>query len=141
MSPLPRHVQTAIETRLGLPLGLASGYAKPGHCPHCGLAVIAGYDAPAIATLAIVDPYQATPLDEAAAIILGLPTWQLHGTPGRHTLSGRTHPGVPPLGTHTPATECVVVIRHRCGYRPLATGPPIRTANPAHAQWPENPPY
>ncbi|PYG00181.1 hypothetical protein SAMN05216184_104120 [Georgenia satyanarayanai] len=141
MSRLPTYVQTAIETRLGLPLGLAAGYAKPGWCPRCGRAVIAGYDAPAIATLAIVDPHPATPLEEAAAIILGLPTWQLHGTPGRHQLSGRTWPGIRPITRHRPATECVVVIKHRCGFRPLATGPPIPTTNTTNHGFPENPPY
>ena len=142
MSRIPTHIQTAIETRLGLPLGLASGYAKPGHCPKCGRAILAGYDAPAIAALAVVDPYRATALEEAAAIILGLPTWQLHGrTPDRYQLSNRTWPKVAPLVNHKSADDVVVLILHRCGFKPLATGPPIQTTNRSHTQWPENPPY
>lgn len=136
MSRIPAHVQTAIETRLGLPLGLASGYAKPGHCPKCGRAVIAGYDAPAIAGLAVVDPCRLTMQLEAAAIILRRPTYQLHGRL-RFMLSNRTWPGVPKPWPLKSADQAVVVAAHKCGHH--LGGEPISATNPAARTFPPQP--
>ena len=127
---LPRHIQTAIETRTGLPLGL-SERIKPGHCPDCGRAILAGYDAPAITQLAILDPNALTPQLEAAAILTRRPTWQLHGTPGHYQISTRTAPGIPNTWKLTPADKCVVLTNHQCEKPPL-TDNPVPLHSPSH---------
>lgn len=138
MSRIPRHVQASIETRLGLPLGLANGYAKPGHCPRCGRVILAGYDAPLIAGLAIVDPYRLTMQLETAAIILHRPTYQLHGRL-HHMLTNRTWPGVPKPWPSKPADQVVVVAAHKCGHH--LGGEPITTRNTTTHQWPDEIPF
>lgn len=119
--PIPHHIKRHIETKTGLPLGLAGGRAKPGNCPNCGHTIIAGYDSPLIAGLAITNPYRLTTQHEAAALIVGIPTWQLHNRPGNYTLTGRLHPGVPYPFTLKNADECVVVAKHECNQQPLST--------------------
>lgn len=138
---LPRHIQTTIETRTGLPLGHSSGTTKPGTCPDCGRAILAGYDAPAITKLVIADPARLTPQLEAAAIITRRPTWQLHGNPGRYTLSNRTWPTIPLTYKLTPATECVVITNHICEMPPLSNNPIPLHPPPIAQQFPDTPPF
>lgn len=118
----PRWID-AYETASGMPdPRLAGTAAKPRHCKGCGLLVLAGFDAPLIAHLAIVDPYAATPVLEAAAVILDIPTYRLHGMPGGYELAPRFIPGQTPSCTHAAAGgDVVVVLAHVCGRRPLAT--------------------
>lgn len=134
----PRWIDAYI-TSSGLPdPRLVGTTAKPRHC-DCGALTLVGYDAPLCANLSVVDPYQATPQFEAAAVILAIPTYQLWGHPGRYDLTNRHRPGIPPICQRKPATECVVVIGHRCGHPPLATIP-LATR---HSQFthPTNPPF
>lgn len=122
----PRWLQAHAD-RTGDDDALIGTRAVPRHCRACGLLLLAGYDAPLIAGLAVVDPYRLTSQMEAAAVLLGRPTWRLWGAPGRLELTGRFYPGVLPLGRHPPAEEVVVVAAHRCGTPPLSSVPlPVR---------------
>ncbi|MFD6094558.1 hypothetical protein ACFWGN_20800 [Oerskovia sp. NPDC060338] len=112
----------AFETRTGATATLAGGRAIPRPCSSCRAWTLTGYDAPLIADTATVDPYAATPLQEAAALILAVATYQLWGTPGRYHLTPRHLPGLRILGHHPPATHVTVVIAHTCR-PPLATQP------------------
>lgn len=96
--------------------------AVPRTC-RCGRLVLVGYDAPAIAGLAIADPFRATPPLEAAAVILATPTYQLWGEPGRYELTTRHHPGVRTVGMKRPASDVVVLLGHDCTRPALATEP------------------
>lgn len=109
------------ETKTGAPARLASGRAIPHHCT-CGRLTLTGYDDHICAFQATVDPYAATPQLEAAALILGIPTYQLWNSPPRYELSRRTpFPAAPQ--ELTLASQCVVVLAHDCNRRPLATQP------------------
>lgn len=122
----------AYTTRSGDDPRLVGTRAIPRTCP-CGRLVLVGYDAPAIAGLATVDPYTATPQLEAAAVILATPTYQLWGDPGRYELTPRHIPGVRTVGTKRPASDVLVVLAHRCDRPTLATTPlpaPHRPARP-----------
>jgi hypothetical protein len=113
---------TALETRTGTTATLTSGRAIPRPCPTCHAWTLTGYDAPLLADTATVDPYAATPLQEAAALHLQIATYRLWGTPGRYQLTPRHTPGLRVLGRHPAATEATVVIAHTCR-PPLATQP------------------
>lgn len=123
---------TAYSTMSGDDPRLVGTRAIPRTCT-CGHLVLVGYDAPRIAGLATVDPYQATPQLEAAAVILATATYQLWGEPGRYELTPRHIPGVRTLGMKRPAGDVVVVLAHVCHRTPLATTPlpaPRRPARP-----------
>lgn len=137
-SRLPTHLVEHIETTTGLPIGLASGRAKPGRCPHCGAPVLAGYDHHRIAHLAITNPHALTPQLEAAALALHIPTWQLHGTPGHHTLTRRTYPGVPLTLPLPPADKVTVLAEHQC-HKTLG-GTPITIHPSRNNEWPTQQP-
>lgn len=120
MTTTTPHWVDAYQTKTGMPdprlVGLG---AQPRHCHTCGLLVLAGYDAPACADLATCDPYVLTPALETAAVILGRPTWQLWGHPGRYELTARTPALL--LGVRlVPADQCVVLATHQCGRPPLS---------------------
>lgn len=105
---------------------LVGGRARTRWCRTCGLVVIAGYDAPLIATLAICDPYALDWKTEAAAVILARPTWRLWGTPNTWLLTDRHIPGVHPIAHHPPADphhDVIVLARHICGTPPLSRTP------------------
>ena len=80
----------AYTTRTGAPPHLGTGKARPHRCPTCGRWTLQGLDSNLCALLATVDPNPLTPQTEAAAIILGRPTYTLHGAPGRYELWHRT---------------------------------------------------
>lgn len=116
-------------------------HAKPAIC-RCGATVLRGYDAPLIAAQATVDPIQATPAEEAAAwLTLHLGTWRLWGRPGHYELTRRTFPGQQALDVKTTALEVPVLIEHRCGSPPLATGPTVPLDPPDLTDLPDTPPY
>jgi hypothetical protein len=109
----------AYTTRTGMPdPRLAGTLAKPHHCRHCGRLLLIGYDSPALADLASVDPYRLDPRAETAAVILARPTWQLWGPPGRYELTARTPARITGLAL-VPTDQCVVVATHHCGSPPL----------------------
>ncbi len=120
----------AYTTRSGDDPRLVGTRAIPRTC-LCGRLVLVGYDAPVIAGLATVDPYQATPQLEAAAVILATATYQLWGDPGRYELTPRHVPGLRALGTKRPAGDVLVVLAHTCHRPPLATTPLPAPARPA----------
>lgn len=135
-TPTPRWLQ-AYTTTSGLPdPRLAGTTARPRHCTDCRRLVLAGYDSPTIATLAITDPYALTPQLETAAVLLDIPTWRLWGAPGRYELTPRHEPGLGPECTRAPASEITVVAAHRCEYQPLSRIPlptphaPTQSADP-----------
>jgi hypothetical protein len=99
---------------------LASGRALPRPCPRCGRWTLVGLDAPRCAGLARTDPHPLTPQLEAAAVILATPTWQLWNFVGRHELTPRYEPGVPPHARLEPADHVVVLAAHVCGRPPLS---------------------
>lgn len=120
MSPAtkPRWLDAYL-TGTGLPdIRLAGTTAKPMHCHGCGLVVLAGYDSPLGAVLAIADPHPLTPQLEAAAVILGRPTWHLWGHPGCYELTARTPVWTKSIPLRT-GTNVLVVASHRCGTPPL----------------------
>lgn len=134
-----RALRTVLEAR-GDDAALAGTRAVPRWCRTCRRAVLAGYDAPVLAGLAIADPYRATWQQEAAAVILARPTWWLAGPwPTRGELIPRHTPALRPLGVRPPADQVLVVIGHDCNTPPLATGllPTARTS----AHLPVNPPF
>lgn len=113
----------------------------PATC-RCGAIILRGYDSHLIATRAAADPIRATPTEEAAAwLTLRLSTWQLRGRAGHYELTPRTFPGQARLDVRTTALEVPVVIEHRCGSPPLATGDPIPTQLPNPDNLPHQPPY
>ncbi len=126
----PHWVDTWTQTS-GLPNPrLAGTTTRPRTCRTCGALTLTGYDAPLAAELATCDPYRLTPHHETAAILLGIPTWQLWGTPGSYEITRRTPNHI--NGTqNTPADKCTVLATHRCGMRPISTDPipthPTRT--------------
>lgn len=115
------------QTKTGMPDPRTTGTtAQPRHCTTCGRLVLAGYDAPMLAGLAVTDPYPLTPALEAAAVILARPTWRVWGTPGRYELTHRT-PETDPTVRLLGADRCVVVASHHCHHPPLARAPlPMR---------------
>lgn len=119
---------------------LAGTRAVPRWCRTCRRAVLAGYDAPVLGGLAIVDPFRATWQQEAAAVLLARPTWWLAGPwPIRGELIARHHPGIPDVGIRAPADQVLVVIAHDCTRPPLATTP-LPTQRTI-ADRPTDPPY
>ena len=134
-------IHAALATRRGDDPTLTGTNAHTRHCATCGRTVIAGYDAPLMAGLAITDPYRATWRDEAAAVILARPTWQLAGPwPTRGELINRHWPGLHPIATRRPADQVTVLIAHHCGTPPIATQPlPVTT--PHGAGYPDTPPF
>lgn len=94
--------------------------AVPRWCRTCRRLVIAGYDSPLLADLAICDPHPLTPQLEAAAVILARPTWRLSGAPGRYELTPRTPAYIGGLRL-PPAdgVDVVVVAAHDCYHPPL----------------------
>lgn len=132
-------VRAVLEARGDDP-ALAGTRAATRWCRTCRRVVLAGYDAPVLAGLAVVDPFRATWRDEAAAVVLGRASWWLAGPwPIRGELIPRHTPGQHPLGTKPPADDVLVVLAHACGTPPLATAPlPARTTATAR---PTNPPF
>ncbi|GMA22266.1 hypothetical protein GCM10025864_44920 [Luteimicrobium album] len=132
---------TAFTTTHGATPTLASGRALPRPCPRCARWTVVGLDAPRCAGLARCDPHPLTPQLEAAAVILDTPTWQLWTFAGRHELTPRHEPHVPPLARLAPADHVVVLAAHVCGRPPLSRAPlrlrTTRTADPMHGE----PPY
>lgn len=133
----------AYTTATGLPdPRLAGTTARPRHCDTCRLVVLAGYDAPLCAGLAITDPYLLTPRLEAAAVILTRPTYRLWGYPGSWQLLPRHRPDVHPIVRHPPAGPDVhVLAAHRCGTPPLSR---IHLPAPGAHHWPgpnDTPPF
>ena len=123
----------AYTTSSGLPdPRLAGTAAKPRHCSDCGRLVLAGYDAPVCAHLAVVDPYRATAQLETAAVLTGRATYHLRGVPGDYQLTPRHFPGVLPIVPYRRADECVVVITHSCDLPALSTIP-LPTQSEKHA--------
>lgn len=133
----PRWLE-AYGTRTGTDPALTGTRAVPRHCRTCRRLILAGYDAPTIAGLAIADPYALTPQLEAAAVILAIVTWRLCGRPGHYELTPRHTPGLPPLCRRDPAGPAVTVLAaHRCEYPPLSRIPlpspnAHRAADPDH---------
>lgn len=128
---IPRWITNA-ETELGAPLTLASGKTKPHKCPTCGAWTLTGYDAHIMATQVFVDPFLATPKNELAAIILGIPTYNLWGNPPRFELTPRHQPDdTHPIGTENPANPGTtnVVIAHT--HKPPLANLPLPQANTA----------
>lgn len=120
---IPAWVADAIETRTGAELRLSGDRAIPARCTRCGAWTLHGYDAPRMATLAVVDPFLATATDEAVAVVLEQPTWRLWGNAGRWSLTDRHHPGVTPPCRYPSADDVRVVIAHHCGRPPIASTP------------------
>lgn len=130
---------TTVRTRGDDP-ALTGTRAVLRHCRRCRLLILAGYDSPAIAHLATADPYLATTAQEAAAVILARPTWQLAGLwPTTAELIPRHNPNLDPLERHAPADTIPVVIAHHCGTPPLATRPLPTATAPAAAG--DQPPF
>ncbi len=128
----------AYTTTSGLPdPRLVGTFAKPRRCTGCRAWVLAGYDSPLIAALAICDPHPLTPALEAAAVILGRPTWRLWGHPGAYQLTQRTPTRMRLV--RAPADACVVLASHQCGRPPLSRAPLTVTA--ARAVRSDTPPY
>lgn len=114
LSPVIPWWAQAYETRTGGELRLTSGKAIPARCDRCGAWTLHGYDAPLMAGLAVVDPNPLTPVLEAAAVVLDLPTYQLWGAPGRWSLTPRHEPGVRRIGTARPAGDVIALAAHTC---------------------------
>ena len=137
-------VRAAIATRRGEHPSLIGTNAVTRHCRRCGRLVLAGWDAPVMAGLAVVDPYAATWRDEAAAVILARPTWRLLGPwPTRGELTPRHQPGLPDYGIRQPLADpdnrILVVIAHQCGTPPVAHRPlPTKSAE---TKYPNTPPF
>jgi len=135
MTPIPRHVSQHLATTTGLPEQHLSGTrVVPRHCPDCGRLVLLGYDSNVAAFLATVDPYKATPHDEAAAVILARPTYRLWGRPLHYELTRRHVPGHQHTLTYPRADtpDVTVVLAHHCHTPPLAREPiPVRPPRPA----------
>jgi hypothetical protein len=110
----------AYTTRSGMPdPRLASLTARPRHCAGCGRLVLAGYDSPACADLAVADPNPLTPTLEAAAVILARPTWRLWGQPGHYELTARTPARVLGVQLVPAGPDVIVVATHDCARPPL----------------------
>lgn len=124
----PRWLQ-AYATRTGADPALGTT-AVPRHCRTCRRLILAGYDAPTLAGLALVDPYALTPQLEAAAVILAVGTWRLWGAPGGYELTSRHEPRVHrPERLTSAGGDVVVVAEHRCEFPPLSHIPlPTRNA-------------
>lgn len=101
---------------------VAGRTARPRTCPGCGRLVLHGADHHRLAAYVSVDPYQATVVQEAAAILAGLYTYELAGEPPTWQLRYRVQPGVPLIAHLQRADNCRVVIEHTCA-RNLATEP------------------
>lgn len=115
--------------------------ATPTIC-QCGAEVLRGYDQHLIATRATVDPVRATPADEAQAWLTHhTGTWQLTGTPGHYELASRIFPGQQHLDIASTADQVIVLIGHRCGEPPIATGPPVQLEVQDLLDLPDNPDY
>jgi hypothetical protein len=132
------HILRAIAVRAGHDPHLPGTTARARHCRGCSRLVLAGYDAPVCACLAIVDPHRLTPDLEAAAAVLGRMTYRLHGAPDAYQLAYRA-PQYPPVVELVPADLCVVVAAHDCG-RPPLPGEPVPTRVTPVA-YPDDPPF
>lgn len=113
----------AYATRTGHDPTLVGTRAVPRWCRDCRRLVIAGYDSPLIATLAIVDPHPLTPQLEAAAVVLARPTWRLWGVPGRYELTARTPCTLRGLVLPRAGPDVLVLAAHRCDHPPLTRAP------------------
>lgn len=134
--PVPYWI-AAYETRTGSPPALAGIRAIPRPCRKCGQWTLTGYDDYLLAALATTDPNPLTPQLEAAALILGRPTWELRGTPGRYSHRRRT-PFYGHIRKLKPANQCTVVAQHNCA-GPLSTAT-LPLTDP-RMTFPENPPF
>ncbi|WP_159622690.1 hypothetical protein [Ruania rhizosphaerae] len=111
------------ETTHGTPPKL-SQRARPQRCRDCGRRVLYGLDHHRVAGEATIDPYRATPADEAAAILLHLPTYWLAGSIGTWEIEARYWPHIGfAQFAPTPTDQQLVVIGHACGKPPIARAP------------------
>lgn len=124
MSPAttPRWLH-AYATTTGDDPTLAGTRAVPRWCRDCRHLVLAGYDSPLIATLAICDPHPLTAQLEAAAVILARPTWRLWGAPGRYELTPRTPAWTASTRLAPAGPDVLVLASHHCGRPPLTREP------------------
>jgi|GEM_PF-1185678 len=118
------HWLQAHATRTGNDPTLTGTRARPRWCRTCRRLVLAGYDAPLAAGLAITDPHPLTPQLETAAVLLARPTYRLWGTtPDTYELTPRT-PTYPPHIPLPPASPTVIVLTaHNCDRPPLTHAP------------------
>lgn len=92
---------------------------------RCGAPVLTGLDADRAALQVTVDPAPLTAIGEAAALILGRQTYELHTAGDRQELDYRDRHRI----TARPANleKSHVVQAHECGKPPIATKPQTDT--------------
>ncbi len=115
--------------------------ARPGHCAHCGLAVLAGWADGHGPDTAVVHPAPLTAEGELWAILAGWTTWTVNGFDGilerrRAYASAGPDDLTNRLTTNIAANtadQLRVYAEHRCGTVPPPTRPDVavRTASAA----------